>query len=182
MVSQNRIHHDESYSYSEETCFLILKGDTDWKMSWKDTFENFKARVPYMQEDTLIRNRNQNTTGHFSFVLEMEPDANIPAEVQDAMTTIGSLFNCRPGKTHCGQLFIDYLKMHGPHKLLDYLKREMQDNDEKATADCFAVEMDRYLRQGMLMYEWNSTLDKIWPNFKIKSSCQHMWELTAGMT
>ena len=60
--------------------------------------------------------------------------------------------------------------MHGPHKLLDYLKREMRDNDEKATADCIAVEMDRYLRQGMLMYEWNSTLDKIWPwpNFEIK--------------
>jgi hypothetical protein len=101
------------------------KGDIDWEMKWKDSFDDFQARVPYMQEDTLVRNIKGKTTSHFSFVLEMDAGDDVPTVVQEAMATISSIFKHRPGKTNCGQLFMDYLKMYGQQNLFNYLEEKM---------------------------------------------------------
>lgn len=146
----------------------LFKTESDWMMEWKNTFGEFKARVPYTQDDILSRNRNNKTTSHFSFVLEMGIDDDVHTKVQGAMTTISSIFKLRHGKTNCGCLFMEYLKMYGQQTLLDWLIKSMGNGDEKATAERIATEMDTYLGRGMLTYEWNSTLDRMWPNFEIK--------------
>ena len=146
----------------------FLKGDVDWEMKWKDTFHDFQARVPYTREDTLVRNTKGKTTSHFSFVLEMDASDDVSTVVQEAMATIGSIFKYRPGKTNCGRLFLDFLRMYGQQKLHDHLVESMGNKDEKVAADSIAKEMDTHLSRGMLTYEWNCTLDKIWPNFEIK--------------
>ena len=147
----------------------LLKTHPDWEMKWKDTFDEFMIRVPHM-EDRLARNGKNKTITHISFVVEMEENANVRVDINDKLNVLKSVFKQRRGSTkNRGAWYMEYLQAHNHSALRNSLIMSMSDGkDETETANCIAVEFNKYLSGDGLDIEWDITLDKMWTNYYIK--------------
>ena len=121
-------------------------------------------------EDRLARNGKNKTITHISFVVEMEENANVRVDINDKLNMLKSVFKQRRGSPkNRGAWYMEYLQAHNHSALRNSLIATMSDGkDETETANCIAVEFNKYLSGDGLDIEWDITLDKMWTNYYIK--------------